>query len=49
MRCGVYGMIDQIVITSNRSKQVIEHLKHYSRFMSSYKSYTESLEDELTI
>lgn len=48
MRCGIYGMIDQIVITSNRSKQVIEHLKHYSRFMSSYKSYTESLEDELT-
>jgi len=35
-KLGVYGAIDQLVIKSQQSHQVIEHIKYYNRFMASY-------------
>ena len=47
MRNGVLGFIDQIVITSIKGRQVIEHLHHVSRFVSAHKSYNSSLNDAI--
>ncbi len=47
MRNGILGCIDQIVITSIKGRQVIEHLHHVSRFVSAHKSYTTSLNDAI--
>jgi hypothetical protein len=33
---GLYGMLDQINISSQRSKQNIETIRHYGRFLSTY-------------
>ena len=41
-RLGIYSCIDQLVIKSQRTNQVIEHLRNYNRFMSSYLSTTTS-------
>lgn len=35
-RLGVWSVVDQLVISSARSKQTIEHLKHANRFYSSF-------------
>lgn len=35
-RLGVWSMVDQLVISSARSKQTIEHLRHANRFYSSF-------------
>jgi hypothetical protein len=47
-RLGVYGAIDQLVIKSQQTHQVIEHIKHYNRFMSSYLPSTTSTCDALS-
>lgn len=39
-RIGVWSVIDQLVISSARSKQTIEHLKHANKFYSSFFSCT---------
>lgn len=35
-KLGVYSAIDQLVFRHAETKQVIEHIRHYGRFMSSY-------------
>jgi hypothetical protein len=35
-KLGLYGVIDQLVFRHAETKQVIEHIRHYGRFMSSY-------------
>lgn len=35
-RLGIWSVIDQLVISSGRSKQTIEHLRHANRFYSSF-------------
>ncbi len=35
-KLGVYAAIDQLVFRHAETKQVIEHIRHYGRFMSSY-------------
>tara|TARA_R100000657_G_C4682444_1_gene132424 strand:+ start:63 stop:1373 length:1311 start_codon:yes stop_codon:yes gene_type:complete len=35
-KLGVYGVIEQLVFRHAETKQVIEHIRHYGRFMSSY-------------
>ena len=35
-KLGVYGLFSQLVWRNSKSKQVCEHIRHYSRFMSSY-------------
>lgn len=47
-KLGVYGAIDQLVIKSQQTHQVIEHIKHYNRFMSSYLPATTSMCDNLS-
>ena len=44
-RLGTYGMIDQLVIKSQATHQVIEHIRHYSRFCASFVPVTNSLGD----
>ena len=33
---GIYAVIDQLVLSSFRTKQTIEHIRHYNRFMKTY-------------
>jgi len=47
-RLGIWSCVDQLVIKSQRTNQVIEHLRNYNRFMSSYLSATTSLGDGLS-
>ena len=35
-KLGIYGAIDQVVLSSQINKNVIEHVRHYGRFLSSY-------------
>ena len=44
-RLGAYSMIDQIVIRSQRSHAVIEHIRHFGRMMASFVPYSSNLQD----
>jgi hypothetical protein len=46
-RLGMYACIDQLVIKSQETHQVIEHIRHYSRFAASYLPVTNALSDSL--
>ncbi len=46
-RLGIYAMWDQLVVRHNRTKQVVEHIRHYPRYMSSYLGLTSSKQDLL--
>tara|TARA_R110000765_G_scaffold66483_1_gene128759 strand:+ start:4512 stop:5858 length:1347 start_codon:yes stop_codon:yes gene_type:complete len=35
-KLGAYGMIEQVVLSSQKTKNVIEHVRHYGRFLASY-------------
>ena len=35
-KLGIYSVIDQLVFRHAETKQVIEHIRHYGRFMASY-------------
>ena len=35
-KLSAYSILDQIVLSSQKSKNVIEHVKHYGRYLSSY-------------
>jgi hypothetical protein len=35
-KLGIYGVVDQLVFRHAETKQVVEHIRHYGRFMSSY-------------
>jgi len=47
-KLGVYGLFSQLVWRNSKSKQVCEHIRHYSRFMSSYLPVLSSSQDALT-
>lgn len=47
-KLGVYGMIDQVVITSQKYKSVIEHCKHFGRYLASYIPARTSQSESLT-
>tara|TARA_R110000737_G_scaffold109625_1_gene142615 strand:+ start:255 stop:1565 length:1311 start_codon:yes stop_codon:yes gene_type:complete len=42
---GAYSIIDQLVISSLRTKQTIEHIRNYNMFMANYLKTTTSLND----
>ena len=44
-RLGVLGLFSDVVLSSQRTKQTIEHIRHYNRFMASYLPLTASNED----
>ena len=35
-KLSTYGILDQIVISSQKNKNVIEHVRHYGRYLASY-------------
>ncbi len=46
-RLGAYSLIDQLVIKSQKTHAVIEHIRHYSRMMASLLPYTSNAQDGL--
>ena len=47
-KLGAYGMIDQVVITSQKYKSVIEHCKHFGRYLASYLPAVSSKSEAIT-
>ncbi len=46
-RLSTYSILDQIVLSSQKSKNVIEHVKHYGRYLSSYLPNISSKQEAL--
>ncbi len=46
-RLGIFGMMDQLVIRHNKSKQICENIQHYNKYMSTYLGMTSSLIGDL--
>ena len=44
-KLGAYGVIDQLVFRHAETKQVIEHIRHYGRFMASYLPVMAGMQD----
>jgi len=44
---GMFSIIDQLVVKSQSTHQVIEEIKNYNRFMGSYLPTTSSLQDSI--
>jgi hypothetical protein len=44
-RTGAFGMFDQVTLSSNKTGQVIEDIRHYNRFMATYLPLTASNND----
>ena len=47
-KLALYSIIDKVTITSQRSRQVMETINHYGRFLASYNSYVASREERMT-
>ncbi len=45
-KLGAFGIIDQLVFRHAETKQVIEHIRHYGRFMSSFLPVMSGLQDQ---
>lgn len=46
-KLGFYGCIDQLVFRHAETKQVLEHIRHYGRFMSSYLPVMAGAQDQI--
>ena len=46
-KLGVYSIIDQVVIKSQKTHQTIEQIRHYNRFLATYIPYTTSKQDSM--
>jgi len=46
-KLGVYGILEQVTISSQKSKNVIESVRHYGNFLSAYLPNTTSKEEAL--
>ncbi len=44
-KLGIYSVIDQLVFRHAETKQVIEHIRHYGRFMASYLPVMAGMQD----
>ena len=44
-RLGVFSLWDQLVIRHQKSAQIVEHIRHYNRYMSSYLGLSSSKQD----
>lgn len=47
-KLAIYSIIDKVTITSQRSRQVMETINHYGRFLASYNPYVASREEKMT-
>lgn len=44
---GAYGMIDQLSLSSQRSKQTIESIRHYGRFLATYLPTQSNIQESI--
>ncbi len=44
-RLGVFALWDQLVIRHQKSAQIVEHIRHYNRYMSTYLGLSSSKQD----
>ena len=44
-KLGIYSVIDQLVFRHAETKQVVEHIRHYGRFMASYMPTMAGMQD----
>ena len=47
-RLGIYSVVDQVILRSNRNKATIEHIRDYNRMMGSYFSATAGKQDGIS-
>ncbi len=45
-KLGAFGVIDQLVFRHAETKQVLEHIRHYGRFMASFLPVMSGLQDQ---
>jgi len=45
-KLGAFGVIDQLIFRHAETKQVLEHIRHYGRFMSSFLPVMSGLQDQ---
>lgn len=46
-RLGVFALWDQLVVRHQKSQQIVEHIRHYNRYMSTYLGLSSSLQDKV--
>lgn len=44
-RLGIFSLWDQLVIRHQKSAQIVEHIRHYNRYMSTYLGLSSSKQD----
>ncbi len=42
-RLGVFALSDQLVVRHQKSQQIVEHIRHYNRYMSTYLGLNRTL------
>jgi len=47
-RLGIYNVIESLTIRSQKSKMICENIRHYSKYLQTYKALTSSLVDQKT-
>ena len=45
-RLGVFALWDQLVVRHQKSQQIIEHIRHYNKYMSTYLGLSSSIQDK---
>ena len=44
-RLGIFALWDQLVIRHQKSQQIVEHIRHYNRYMNTYLGLSSSMQD----
>lgn len=47
-RLGIYNVIESLTIRSQKSKMICENIRHYSKYLQTYKALTSSVADQQT-
>ena len=45
-RLGVFALWDQLIVRHQKSSQIMEHIRHYNKYMSTYLGLSSSLQDK---
>jgi hypothetical protein len=46
-RLGVFALWDQLVVRHVKSQQIVEHIRHYNKYMQAYQGLSSSLQDKV--
>ena len=46
-RLGVFALWDQLVVRHQKTSQIMEHIRHYNKYMSTYLGLSSSLQDKM--